>query len=423
MLKQEADHPNVEPGWEQEIADLPAPETWKVLVVDDEEDIHAVTRLALKAFTIEGRPLIFLHAYSAAEARQVMQEHPDLAVILLDVVMENNHAGLELVEFIRKELQNGFVRIVLRTGQPGEAPEEKVIRQFQIDDYRLKTELTRDKLYSVLMASLRTYEAMMKVETYRQQLEDKVAARTHEISAQNKQLLQQKAELEKLNGLNHKLLSILAHDLRSPLSTLHTLLGAADQDYLSPADFQELLSGIKHKLGYTTDLLEKLLAWAKTQQGGFRCQPEKLCLNSLLATLLPLHEASAKQKGVVFELNKHTDQQCWADPTMLTVVLNNLLQNALKFTPTGGRITVQIQAQADRIEMGVLDTGKGFSLEKWHLLETHQLPSDSGTQGERGTGLGLMLCRDFIQQNQGKFWYQPLEQGSAFWVSLPVGPN
>jgi len=154
----------------------PPPECghWKILIVDDEEDIHSVTRLALRGFTIEDRKLIILNAYSAHEAQTLIVENPDIAVILLDVVMETTHAGLDLVSFIRTDRKNSFVRIILRTGQPGEAPELAVMEQLKIDDYRLKTELTHDKLQAVLMASIRTYDAMIQVEKYRQNLEKKV---------------------------------------------------------------------------------------------------------------------------------------------------------------------------------------------------------------------------------------------------------
>ncbi|MEZ0370002.1 MAG: response regulator, partial [Candidatus Sericytochromatia bacterium] len=157
----------------QEIEPPAEQPSWKVLVVDDDQDIHSITRLALKSFRVEGKPLLFLHAYSASEAEVLLQQHPDVAVVLLDVVMESNQAGLSLVDYIRHNLNNDVVRIIVRTGQPGEAPETRVLEDYKIDDYRLKTELTQSKLHSILMASIRTYEAMLRGEAYRQSLERK----------------------------------------------------------------------------------------------------------------------------------------------------------------------------------------------------------------------------------------------------------
>ncbi|MEZ0371521.1 MAG: hypothetical protein ACAI44_20695, partial [Candidatus Sericytochromatia bacterium] len=138
--------PESEAALIQEI-DPPADQTsWKVLVVDDDQDIHSITRLALKSFRVEDKPLLFLHAYTASEAEVLLQQHPDVAVVLLDVVMESNQAGLSLVDYIRHNLNNDVVRIIVRTGQPGEAPETRVLEDYKIDDYRLKTELTQSKL-------------------------------------------------------------------------------------------------------------------------------------------------------------------------------------------------------------------------------------------------------------------------------------
>ncbi|MBF0094322.1 MAG: diguanylate cyclase [Alphaproteobacteria bacterium] len=140
---------------------------WKVLVVDDDEGIHSVTRLILAKVSYLGRRIALLHAYSAREAREMLTREPDVAVILLDVVMETDDAGLLLVHHIRRELGNRMVRIILRTGQPGQAPEERVIVDYDINDYREKTELTSQKLTTSLISALRSYQDIMAVEALR----------------------------------------------------------------------------------------------------------------------------------------------------------------------------------------------------------------------------------------------------------------
>ena len=151
---------------------------WKVLVVDDEKDIHTITKMALKRFTLDGRGLAFLHAYSAEEGRQVLSREQDVALIFLDVVMETDDAGLNLAKWIREELKNQLIRIVLRTGQPGQAPEEQVIVEYDINDYKEKTELNRKKLFTTVFSALRSYRDLIKIEearsyqeSYRQGLE------------------------------------------------------------------------------------------------------------------------------------------------------------------------------------------------------------------------------------------------------------
>ena len=143
---------------------------WKILIVDDEKDVHTATRIALRNIRYKERPLELLSAYSGKEAYEVMRQHPDIALIMLDVVMESEDAGLKLVHQIRQELKNGLVRIVLRTGQPGQAPEQEVILNYDINDYKTKTELTVQKLFTTIISSLRAYENLLSLEKNRQGL-------------------------------------------------------------------------------------------------------------------------------------------------------------------------------------------------------------------------------------------------------------
>ena len=137
-----------------------AQEKWRVLVVDDDRDIHTTTEIAMDSTILAGRRLEFLHAYSASEAREILARESDIAAILLDVVMESEDAGLKLVQHIREQLQLNDVRIILRTGQPGTAPEMDVIRNYDINDYRTKSELTRTKLCTTLTSAIRSYEQL-----------------------------------------------------------------------------------------------------------------------------------------------------------------------------------------------------------------------------------------------------------------------
>ncbi|MDU6746631.1 MAG: DUF3369 domain-containing protein, partial [Bradyrhizobium sp.] len=144
---------------------------WKIAVIDDDHAVHEGTRFALSDYNLNGQGLEILSAYSAAEGRTLMREHPDVAAVLLDVIMETDVAGLELVEYIRNEIRNETVRIILRTGQPGQAPERRVIVQYDINDYKAKTELTADKLFTSLTAALRSYQQLERMVQTRRGLE------------------------------------------------------------------------------------------------------------------------------------------------------------------------------------------------------------------------------------------------------------
>ena len=140
---------------------------WKVLIVDDEPEVHAVTKLALGDFVFQEKDLEFISAFDGEEAKTMFRKHDDIAVVLLDVVMETDDAGLKVAEFIRNEMNNHFTRIILRTGQPGQAPERDVIINYDINDYKSKTELTAQKLFTVVIAALRSYRDIMVIEENR----------------------------------------------------------------------------------------------------------------------------------------------------------------------------------------------------------------------------------------------------------------
>lgn len=144
---------------------------WKILIVDDDSEVHHVTKMVLSDFMFEGRTLEFLSAYSGREAIKKIEENPDTALVILDVVMEDDYSGLKVVDYIRKTLNNYKVRIILRTGQPGQAPEEKIILEYDINDYKEKTELTAQKLYTTIVSALRSYRDLITIERSKNGLE------------------------------------------------------------------------------------------------------------------------------------------------------------------------------------------------------------------------------------------------------------
>ena len=203
---------------------LPA---WRILIVDDDADVHSTTTFALAGLEVQDRPLEFLHAYSASEARTLLAREPDIAVILLDVVMEQPDAGLHLVRHVREALGMTDVRIILRTGQPGYTPEMEAIRDLDINDYRTKSELTRTKLYTTVAAAVRAYQQLHALGVGRAGLERIVHAgtelmRLHGARDVARSVLQQSAAL-----LGQEAAGVLcARDDKSASAGLRVLGGA-----------------------------------------------------------------------------------------------------------------------------------------------------------------------------------------------------
>lgn len=162
--------------------------SWKILIVDDEKIVHESTKMVLSDFVYQSKGLEFLCAYNAEEAKELLRNHDDIAVVLLDVVMEKDDSGLQLVRYIRDDIENKFIRIILRTGQPGQAPEEEVVINYDINDYKMKTELTLQKLLTTVVSALRSYSNIMELEMNRRGLESIIEVENdlyelHDISA------------------------------------------------------------------------------------------------------------------------------------------------------------------------------------------------------------------------------------------------
>jgi phosphoserine phosphatase RsbU/P len=168
---------------------------WQVLIVDDEPEVHDVTRLALQELVFRDRRLAFYSAYSAAEACAMLEGDNEIALVLLDVVMESDNAGLDLVRDIRERLGNQTVRIILRTGQPGQAPERSVVLDYDINDYCSKTDLTAQRLVTSVVSALRAYLAIDGLDALNRTLEAEVAERTRELQAANDHLQASLTEL------------------------------------------------------------------------------------------------------------------------------------------------------------------------------------------------------------------------------------
>lgn len=144
---------------------------WKIAIVDDNQEIHKITELTLHDFEFEGRKLQFVNLYSGTEAKEYFSTHDDIALVFLDVVMESDNAGLEVIKYIRNDLQNHFSRVILRTGHPGSAPENEVMRDYDIDGYKAKTEITVHILQHAMYTALRSYRDLVRIQNYKKGLE------------------------------------------------------------------------------------------------------------------------------------------------------------------------------------------------------------------------------------------------------------
>ncbi|HSH04556.1 MAG TPA: ATP-binding protein, partial [Anaerolineae bacterium] len=242
-----------------------------------------------------------------------------------------------------------------------------------------------------------------------------------------KQLLaEQAAELAKINADKDRFFSIISHDLRSPFNPVMGLaqLMMIDAENFKPADVAEMSTQIYDSSRHVLTLLESLLQWSRIQTGRMPYEPELIDLADLALKTVDLLSGMSGEKRVTLMHMVPAGVMVMADEPMMATVVRNLVSNALKFTPEGGQVLINVyEVGAEEVVFGVADTGVGMPKEvqeKLFRLDTHH--TTEGTAGEKGTGLGLVMCQELVEKNGGRIWVESeLGEGTVFKVGLPKG--
>jgi signal transduction histidine kinase len=552
---------------------------WKVAIIDDDPAVHEGTRFALYDYNLNGQGIEILSAYSAEEGRELMRAHPDIAVVLLDVVMETDDAGLALVDHIRSQLKNETVRIILRTGQPGQAPERRVIVEYDINDYKAKTELTADKLFTSLTASLRGYQQLQRMvetrrglemiiegaatlydlksmqklaegvltqiasllnvecggilvlregaprerfsvlagsgcyrhlaglagadkldQTLRQavqsaferrthefqpklsvlylrtatgrevvvvlettrpltptdrslvevfcsrlsvafdnvilyeelheaniRLEERVRERTHALTTANSRLSSQWSRLRRANEFKSEILGTVAHDLKNPLGVI---LGRAEMlnelAAMEPTPLpriQDQLGHIRSSARQLTEMVNELISDAMMDTLDIAIRHEPTDLAAMLAEIVVSNRALAEKKQQTIHFVSPPHQICNCDPDRLREAVDNLVSNAIKYTPVGGRMELSMSIDDGGIAISVKDEGPGLSADDMaRLFGRFQRLTAKPTGGESSTGLGLSIVKRIVELHGGSVSADSdgPGRGATFIIRLPM---
>jgi signal transduction histidine kinase/CheY-like chemotaxis protein len=553
---------------------------WKIAVIDDEPAVHDGTRFALSDYKLNGQGLEILSAYSAAEGRELMRGNPDVAVVLLDVIMESDAAGLDLVQFIRNQLKNETVRIILRTGQPGQAPERRVIVDYDINDYKAKTELTADKLFTSLTAALRSYQQLQRmVETRRgleiiieaastlfdfksmqrlaegvltqiasllnvdcagilvlreaqnahetfsvlagsgcysrfigtdvlemievdlrhlvedaftrrqhefssrrsvlyiktmsgrevvvvleaarhlsdtdralveifcsrlsiafdnvilyeqlqranARLEERVAARTQDLTTANRRLAAQWARLRQANTFKSEILGTVAHDLKNPLGVIlgrteilkEMIAGAGALD----KNIQAQLAYVRDAANRLTEMVDDLVSDAMADALDITIRREPVDIAILVEEVAEANRQLAARKSQTITVSAPPNHAASVDSDRIREAIDNLVSNAVKYSPIGGAIDLLVRRDEGSIIVEVRDQGAGLSPEDIsRLFGRFQRLSAKPTAGETSTGLGLSIVKRIIDLHGGRISVDSKGpgKGATFKMTLPV---
>ncbi|MBB3046858.1 K+-sensing histidine kinase KdpD [Litorivivens lipolytica] len=369
-------------------------ERWTILVVDDEPDVHSVSRVVLDNQLFQGKTFELLDAYSAREAMDIMASRSDIAVVLLDVVMETDDAGLRVADYIRHELKNSDTRLIIRTGHPGNHSESAVAMHGSINYYEPKAALTSDRLFAIVCMAVDSYRLI-------------------------RELKQAYSTLELVNADNRLFTDAIAHDIKSPARGISTLVDLLHDECSTVSnDAEELIGAMKKASSELNSLINSLLELARA---GAQTLDVRACKTSSLIRDA-VSTFMANHPEVVVSEEQHTDQPVFCDPALIQHVLLNVLENASKYQSEDRPLAINIASihQHPTVTLTISDNGKGISEEN---IEKIFLPfkRDERTNNIEGYGIGLAVCKRIMQLHGGSIWAQPNSPyGTTLCLQLPT---
>jgi signal transduction histidine kinase len=388
----------------------------KILLVEDNPgDVYLIKELLKTSglrFDIE-------RSSSLAEAIK-MVDSQDFDAVLLDLGLPDSF-GLETLR--KFQLAENSAAIIVLTGLDDEEIAIGTVKE-GAQDYLIKSNLTVDNIirairYGIERMKLYRELAVAKEELQKlnEDLDQKVKTRTRELEIYA-------TELKELNATKDKFFGIIAHDLKNPLSSL---IGASELliNYVNQLDKDNILniSMLLHgsaRQGYA--LLENLLEWSMTQTGKLEFSPQKLILNEIIKDTISIFKTQATNKNVDLQCKINGILEAEFDKNLIGSVLRNLLSNAIKFTPKNGKVFIHAHKVQENIEISVKDTGIGIPEDIGNnIFRIDVKYTREGTEQEKGTGLGLLLCKEFIEKHGGRIWVgSKLGEGSEFKFTIPL---
>ncbi|MGB0522580.1 MAG: hybrid sensor histidine kinase/response regulator [Flammeovirgaceae bacterium] len=364
-----------------------------ILIADDEQQSMMVILKYLQALgddnSLIGAP------NGELACKLALEKSPD--IILLDWYMPDM-TGIEVLEFLKSQEATKDIPIVMVTALTGSSDLEYALQKGAIDYIRKPVD--RIELIARVKSALQLHDYL-------------------------KEIKRQQTELSQLNHVKDKVFSIIAHDLRNPFASIGMFVDVLLENAASftPEEVADIANDLHESLSSANLLLENLLEWSRSQMEHIDMLPQKLQPEEVANSVARLFRNNIQNKGVKLTINFSADCVVFADAHMINFIIRNLVSNAIKFTPTDGEIYVEGKVLGEEMcEILVKDTGVGISEENLaRLFNEDDHVSTRGTEGEKGTGLGLMLCKEFVEKNGGSIQVESkVGEGSVFRFTLPA---
>ena len=390
------------------------PATWKLIIVDDDKDIHTVTKLALKDLKFKGMSISFESAYSAKEAIEILKTQSDFAIVLLDIGMETSDAGLEVANFIRQQLNDDITRIIIRTGQPGDVPEREIIDNYDINDYKSKTDLTIDKLFISIRTAIAQYAQINELALLNEELEDRVA---QAIAKQKEQ--QEKLFIQNRNIQMNELLNMIAHQWRQPLSRISAVTSQLKMSLaLGEIDIDTFNEQVDRIEKYTNELSATIDEFRTMYEPSHRiCS---ISLRNLLEKSAAIISNSFKEQNISISIKGEEYLLKTLVTGELYQVVLNILKNSqeafLEHKSSPAKIDIDVHEAKDKLHIKVKDNAGGIDDDTFkHIFD----PYFSTKEGKHGHGLGLYMSKSIVEQQcQGELLADNVEGGTCFTIII-----
>ncbi len=387
-----------------------------ILIVDDIENNIFTLRTLIEAHFDAN----LIEATSGEQVLRIINER-SVDLVLMDVMMPGMD-GFETARLIKNRPKTSNIPIIFISAfDPTQKLLEKGIAAGGYD--YLTKPIDDNQLVYRLKMYLRFIKHEFMMNLHLRELNLKLIEEIEDRKATELSLYISQSELKAANASKDKFFSIIAHDLKNPFNGIIGLTSLLLEDYDSfpPAEQKEFIRDIKTTAENTFRLLQNLLEWSQTQTGKIHFEPEQLMVASITDEIVDLVKTSAGNKNIVIESNIPPGISLFADRNMIQTVIRNLLLNAVKFTRSGGRIELSARNAGRMVEIAVTDNGIGIGPETFNKLFCIDCNVVSyGTEGEQGTGLGLILCKEFVEKNSGTIRVESeVGKGSTFTISIP----